>query len=301
MWLSRSRRPPSHRSAGSQLGSTEVVAPWARTRSNSAGSSGARRSCRKYELTCTCRARSRRARVDQLRSAGPRSSRAWVRIARSFGRARTTVTPVGLVLVDDEPADVHPAALELLAQETTEVGRRPRRRRTRRGARARPRRPRRSLRSRRRSAAPRRRAARPVRTRARRPPSARGRGSRRRARGDRTGRTRPDDTGGRSTVAPRCPATMPRTRGEGMAADGRRDRSSEVRTRARSRARPGTDRRGRRDHHHAARARDPRPRAVQRRVAQRRPCRRSGPRSSRSSSASSWSRSRGPATETCSR
>ena len=38
---------PSHRPDGSQLGSTEVVAPPARTRSNSAESSGARLCCRK--------------------------------------------------------------------------------------------------------------------------------------------------------------------------------------------------------------------------------------------------------------
>ena len=36
VWPSRSRRPPSHPSDGSQLGSTEVVAPPARTRPNSA-------------------------------------------------------------------------------------------------------------------------------------------------------------------------------------------------------------------------------------------------------------------------
>ena len=102
MWPSRSRRPPSHRSAGSQLGSTEVVAPWARTRSNSAGSSGARRSCRKYELTCTCRARSRRAgSISSVRRSA--IVPAWVRIARSFGRARTTVTPVGLASSTTSP------------------------------------------------------------------------------------------------------------------------------------------------------------------------------------------------------
>jgi hypothetical protein len=45
MWPERSRRPISHRSDGSQFGSTEVVAP--PERANSAGSSGARVCCRK--------------------------------------------------------------------------------------------------------------------------------------------------------------------------------------------------------------------------------------------------------------
>ncbi len=113
------RTPPFHRSDGSQLGSTEVVAPFARTRSKSAGRSGARRALEEIRSDVDVRGGCEELGVDGSRAKV--SDRSLVGQDRAIVGAREhDGEPRRAIGCDDEPFHVHAPAVELVAHEATE-------------------------------------------------------------------------------------------------------------------------------------------------------------------------------------